>query len=107
MGGALHQLDFIHLGNFLFKAYETKNVLDLYKLFDSAAKSEDLNLEDLREYKAKSNWERYFSKVVDCTDDYLKNRWDELYLLRCDVAHNAIIEKRIMKELFNLSKKYP
>ena len=92
-GDALHQVDFIHLGDFLFKAYQTKNVSDLYKLFDSATKIEELNLDNLREYKAKSNWEKYFSKIVDCTDVFLKTRWDELYQLRCKVAHNAIINK--------------
>lgn len=92
-GDVLHKVDFIHLGAFLFKEYQTKDVSNLYKLFDSVTNSEELILADLRDYKAKSNWEKYFSRIVDCTRDYLKNRWDALYKLRCDVAHNAIITK--------------
>jgi hypothetical protein len=88
---ALHQIDFIHLGDFLFKAYQTRDVVDLYQKFESVQKIEELNLADLREFRARSNWERYFSKVVDCTDEYLDKRWKQLYDLRCVVAHNGII----------------
>jgi hypothetical protein len=89
----LHQIDFIHLGDFLFKPYQTRNVSELYEKLDSAQKLEDLMLSELKEFQAKSNWDRYFSKVVDCSNEYLNKRWNQLYELRCMVAHNAIIGK--------------
>jgi hypothetical protein len=88
---ALHQIDFMHLGDFLFKAYQTRDVSELYQKLDGAQNIGDLNLEELKEFTARSNWERYFSSVVDCTDEYLDKRWKQLYDLRCMVAHNAII----------------
>jgi hypothetical protein len=87
----LHQVDFNHLGDFLFKTYQTRPVSELYKKIDDAKEVSELDLNDLKEFKERSNWERYFSRVVECTNEYLKNRWEDLYKLRCMVAHNAII----------------
>lgn len=89
----LYQIDFIHLGDFLFKPYQTKNIEELHSKLENANAISDLNLEDLKEYRSKSNWERYFSKVVECTNDFLDKRWTELYELRCMIAHNAIVGK--------------
>jgi hypothetical protein len=89
----LHQIDFIHLGDFLFKSYQDKNVADLYDMLENAARIEDLDLAELKNYRGKSNWERYFSKVVACEDDYLNKRWGQLYDLRCAIAHNALVGK--------------
>ena len=36
----------------------------------------------------KLTWERYFSKIVLVENEYLKKRWNELYALRCNIAHN-------------------
>jgi hypothetical protein len=38
-----------------------------------------------------SNWSRYFSAIVDCEDSLLRSKWNELYLLRCKVAHNTYL----------------
>ena len=89
----LHQIDFIHLGDFLFKAYQTKDMQKLIDTLTKAEKLEDLNLDDLKSHIGKSNWERYFSKVVPCTNEYLDTRWKALYDLRCMVAHNALVGK--------------
>jgi len=87
----LHQVDFKHLGDFLFKPYQTRSISELYEKLDSAQKLDDLDLDELKSFTSKSNWERYFSKVVDCEDEYLDKRWQQLYELRCMVAHNAIV----------------
>ncbi len=89
----LHQVDFSHLGDLLFKVYQTRDVAKLYDTLGNAQKLDDLNLDDLKNFIAKSNWERYFSKVVACTNEYLDKRWKQLYDLRCMVAHNALVSK--------------
>lgn len=98
----LHQVDFIHLGDFLFKPYQTKDISGFYEIVESAVDIADLNLDELKDFKAKSNWERYFSKVVDCDDSYLNKRWKELYELRCMIAHNAIIKKLDYEKIVQL-----
>lgn len=89
----LHQIDFIHLGDFLFKPYQTRSMTELYEKLDDTQQLEDLDLKELKSFMPKSNWERYFSTVVDCDDEYLDKRWKQLYDLRCMVAHNAIITR--------------
>jgi uncharacterized protein YutE (UPF0331/DUF86 family) len=89
----LYQADFIHLGEVLFKAYPSKSVSELFDKLDKAQKLEDLNFTDLKEYGPQSNWKRYFSEIVECSNDYLDKKWNELYNLRCAVAHNSIVGK--------------
>jgi len=98
----LHQLDFIHLGDFLFKPYQTRNVSELYDDIEKARSNVDLNLSLLKEFRPKSNWERYFSKVVSCDDQYLDKRWLLLYDLRCLIAHNAIVTRNDYERLVEL-----
>jgi Apea-like HEPN len=98
----LHQLDFIHLGDFLFKAYQTRNVVELYDDIEKAQSNVDLNLTLLKEFRPKSNWERYFSKVVSCDDQYLDKRWSLLYELRCLIAHNAIVTRNDYERIVEL-----
>lgn len=115
----LYQIDFIHLGDFLFKPYQIKDTKDLLLLISKAQSQDDLKLDELKAFEAKSNWEKYFSKIVDCTDEFLDKRWKELYELRCSVAHNALlnkveyervsrlvseIESRLQKAIDNLDK---
>jgi hypothetical protein len=102
-GDALYELDFIDLGDLLFKAYQSKPISSLYEVIGTAEKPEDLSVETLKDFIPKSNWERYFSSVVECTDEYLKKRWDELYKLRCKVAHNAIVNKSDYEGIFSLT----
>lgn len=99
----LHQIDFIQLGDFLFSHYETQNILDLYEKIDNASSLEELDLEELKGYLSKSNWDRYFSKIVDCTDSHLHKQWKQLYELRCMVAHNSIINKSNYEDVCRIS----
>jgi hypothetical protein len=98
----LHQIDFKHLGDLLFKPYQTRNVSELYEMLDNAQQLEDLNLDELKSFTSQSNWERYFSSIVDCDDEYLDKRWKELYDLRCLVAHNAIVVKNDYDRIIQL-----
>jgi uncharacterized protein YutE (UPF0331/DUF86 family) len=88
---ALHKTDFSELASFLLKPYTNKRIEELYERLRTAESTE--HLAELKEYIPESNWKRYFSGLVACEDSYLKKRWDELYELRCKVAHNAIIDK--------------
>jgi Mn-dependent DtxR family transcriptional regulator len=99
----LHQIDFIQLGEFLFRPYQTRDVSELYQSLEDAATITDLNLDELKEFRAKSNWERYFSNVVACEDKYLDKRWDQLYELRCMIAHNAIVTRSDYERIVQLT----
>jgi len=101
----LYQVDFIHLGDFLFKAYETKSIIELYKKLNIAEKLEDLDLKELQSFIPKSNWERYFASIVECDDTYLDKQWKKLYELRCKVAHNALVIKKDYDEIVDIINK--
>lgn len=91
----LHQLDFSHLGDFLFKEYPTKKLVnELFEQLDEVQTVDELDLQELRDFIPRSNWERYFSDVVEYSSGQsLKKKWDQLYELRCKVAHNAIVTR--------------
>ena len=99
----LHQVDFIHLAEFLFKPYQSKLSSDLYSKLNNAKSLEDLNIEDLKNYVPRSNWERYFKRVVACEDEFLSKRWSKLYELRCLIAHNNFINKQDFDEINKIS----
>lgn len=84
----LYQLDFIELSTFLFEPYSTKNSLSDLKAFVN--NKDDTIFSVLEQYIPKSNWVRYFNDVVSAEDEYLKKKWEELYKLRCKVAHNNL-----------------
>ncbi|PKQ89422.1 hypothetical protein CXK86_20465 [Paenibacillus sp. BGI2013] len=89
----LYETDFIQLANFLFLEYQTEKSPTLIEKIKSVTSIEELSLNDLKSYAPKSNWERYFSTIVDCDLDYLKKRWESLYDLRNKIAHNNRINK--------------
>lgn len=100
----LYEADFIQLSNFLFKEYSTANSRKLVEKLSTAQKIDELSLAELKELVPSSNWERYFSPIVDCKSDYLQPRWERLYLLRCIVAHNNFMSTGDYEELCRLSK---
>lgn len=86
----LYDVDFIQLANFLFKPYSNKDTAKLPDILNKVIENgitEDQK-KDIMEYLPKSNWDRYFSKLVDCESEQLKKNWDILYEVRCKVAHN-------------------
>ena len=85
----------------VIKPYSRKTTDDLYKELKKANKVDDYEM--LKAFIPRSNWQRYFSKIVDCEDTYLQKRWEELYELRCKVAHNAIIGKLEYSRIIELS----
>lgn len=97
----LHNVDFIHLADFLIKPYSNTSQDDLNKKIKVANSVDDL--EAIKSLLPLSNWNRYFSSLVNCDDSYLQKRWSELYDLRCKVAHNAIVSKNDFEQIMALS----
>jgi len=87
----LHSVDFIDLAKFLLRPYSNTSAEDVYERIRKAETVADLTA--LKALTPQSNWSRYFSALVECEDEYLKKRWEQLYDLRCKVAHNAIVGK--------------
>ena len=95
----LHETDFIHLKDFLFKPYTTTSIDSIYKSIKLAKANTELDLNSLQGSLPKSNWERYFKPHIDIEDGFLSKRWEKLYELRCLIAHNNIISKTDFEEL--------
>lgn len=99
----LHSTDFIQLADFLFKPYSNQPVEKLLNQLKNYKQS-DLSNEIIESFIPKSNWERYFSTLVNCEDSYFKKKWERLYELRCLVAHNSFFTKKDLKEVNDLYK---
>ncbi|OEZ93923.1 hypothetical protein JAB8_00730 [Janthinobacterium sp. HH106] len=97
----LHNLDFIHLAHFLIKPYTKTGIAELYSGIKAAESTEDL--EKLKSCLPESNWNRYFSSLVSCDDTFLQKRWDDLYIYRCIIAHNAILNKSQFDRVLEIS----
>lgn len=97
----LYETDFIQLANFLFEPYQTDNITNLIEKIKVTKDIGKLTLEELKSYVPKSNWERYFSEIVACEQEYLKKRWEILYDYRCKIAHN----NRMNREDYNKTEK--
>ncbi|RYE02047.1 MAG: hypothetical protein EOP50_00985 [Sphingobacteriales bacterium] len=100
----LYEVDFIQLSNFLFKEYATTNASALIDRVRQAQKIEDLELEELKKAIPKSNWDRFFSKVVNCENEYLQSRWKALYERRNQIAHNRPIGRSEYDEIVRLKE---
>ncbi len=88
----LYETDFIQLSNFLFDEYRTLDISTLIKKITELS-GDSVQVSEISDFIPKSNWERYFQVSVDCEGDYLKNRWEKLYKLRCKIAHNSAFGK--------------
>lgn len=95
----LYNLDFIQLSNILFKEYSPFTPNELFEKIKKANEDSEVPLTYLKKFVPSSNWERYFSEIVDSEADYLKKRWTELYYFRNQVAHNNILTKKDFQEI--------
>lgn len=100
----LYEADFIQLSNFLFKEYSTANSRKLVEKLGAVSDINELELTELKELVPQSNWERYFSPIVDCKSEYLQTRWEKLYELRCMVAHNKFLGADDYDEICRVTK---
>jgi hypothetical protein len=89
----LHNVDFIQLKNFLFSENFPTHKDALIKKLKGAVSIDEVKIEELKSLIPTSNWDRFFSEKVDVTKEQLAKQWDELYDLRCKVAHNRTFDK--------------
>ncbi|MEQ8477308.1 hypothetical protein [Fulvivirga sp.] len=97
---ALFEADFIHLSIYIFKPYATISNEDLEKILEATESVDQLNLEEIKEFVPKSNWDRYFSEIIK--DEALETKWNKLYKLRNMIAHNKPISKGEYDEIVKL-----
>lgn len=105
--GFLHNIDFIDLTKYLFNARSLKSEDELMKIINSLEENTlppDVNLLN---YKKDSYWNRYFKDIVgDGIDaDSIKKDWEELYKLRCKIAHSKFLKKDEFEKVYDICKK--
>lgn len=99
----LDKVDFIQLTNFLFEEYSN---LDKNKIlnFIKNNKNKEFTYKELEDYIPISNWDRFFKAKLSIESKELQNKWEELYKLRCKVAHNNKINKKDYERIKTLSE---
>lgn len=100
----LYEIDFIQLSKFLFNNYASLDSKKIVEKINAATSIEDLDLSELREFVPQSNWDRYFAKIVDCTNEFLEKRWKRLYDIRNKIAHNRFISEDELEDLTIISR---
>jgi hypothetical protein len=95
----LQNLDFIDLSNVLFKPFRSLSSYDFDKILKEARTKEEIEFDTLKKFVPKSNWERYFSQIVQIDGLVLQEKWTKLYDIRNDVAHNRYLTKARYDEL--------
>lgn len=88
----MYKTDFIQLSDVLFKSYRALSHNELDKVL-SKNKLSKVDVQEIKKFLPKSNWERYFSAIIEYDESRLKDKWRRLYELRNDVAHNRHIDK--------------
>ncbi len=95
----LYKTDFIQLKDFLFEKYSPLSINKLIEKLRSTKDLSELTLKELKIFVPDSNWEKYFSELVECDDRYLSKRWERLYKLRNSVAHNRGLSRNDYNEV--------
>lgn len=98
----LHKLDFIHLSQVLFEKKRDISIEELDRLLSKTKFSED-DKEKILKYTPRSNWEKYFSELVEDNDHSLEKKWEILYKLRNKVAHNRSVTKSEFEKIKGLT----
>ncbi|NWC86960.1 hypothetical protein HX793_00405 [Pseudomonas reactans] len=98
----LHKLDFIHLSQVLF---EKKRDISLDELDRTLLKTkfDEEDKERILKYIPRSNWEKYFSALVEDKGHGLEAKWEILYKLRNKVAHNRSVKKAEFEKINGLA----
>lgn len=98
----LHKLDFIHLSQVLFEKKRDIALEELDRLL-AKTKFNDDDKEKILKYVPRSNWEKYFSSLIEEKDHSLEKKWELLYKLRNKVAHNRNVKKSEFEQIKGLA----
>jgi hypothetical protein len=98
----LHKLDFIHLNQVLFEKKRDISLEEFDRLLGKTNFSDE-DKEKILKYVPRSNWEKYFSTIIEEKDSSLENKWKLLYKLRNKVAHNRHVRKDEFEKIKGLS----
>lgn len=98
----LYKLDFIHLKQVLFDKKRDISLEEMDRLL-AKTKFSDEDKEKILKYVPKSNWEKYFSSLLDEKDSSLEKKWELLYKLRNKVAHNRHVKKEEFEQIKGLA----
>ncbi|WDC90554.1 HEPN domain-containing protein [Priestia megaterium] len=101
----LYKIDFIQLDKMLFEKFYRAPISNLIEKLGSIENLDELSLQELKEYVPKSNWERYFSELVECDEKYLSKNWKKLYEFRNKIAHSVSLNRSNYEEIKNISIK--
>lgn len=99
----LHDFDFITLSSFLFDKFAIKDINDLSIFISKYKINEKISVRELKKYTKVSNWDRFFSRLIDYEFALLESQWKELYGLRNKVAHNKTVTKEDFIKIENLT----
>ncbi len=102
----LYQTDFIHLANILSGKVKIPDLSQLQNHVSKAKNVEDLDFAFLKKYVPSNNWDKYFSEVVNLDWNDFKINWENLYLLRCKVAHNNFLNQQDYENIVRLTDKF-
>lgn len=98
----LHKLDFIHLSQVLFEKKRDISLEEMDRLL-AKTKFNDEDKEKILKYVPRSNWEKYFSSLIEEKDHSLEKKWELLYKPRNKVAHNRNVKKDEFEKIKGLA----
>lgn len=102
----VHGLDFIQLIDILLSDKYLSDKEALVSKIKQAEKNGDrLEVSEIKPLIPVSNWDKYFSKIVDMEGKDLSKLWNRLYEKRCKVAHNRHFTPEDLKIVENLCNK--
>lgn len=100
----LFKIDFIHLSDFLFAKKRDLTLSEVDRIL-AKGKYDKNDTQLLSNYLPRSNWEKYFSSIIEQDQSELEDNWKRLYKLRNKVAHNRFLTKRELSETIGVAGK--
>ncbi|MCK8495902.1 HEPN domain-containing protein [Spirosoma sp. RP8] len=100
----LYNADFSQLSEFLFSSYREMEISQLDNILNSKD-STSLTIDEIKKkILPKSNWDRYFSELINYNSKKLAEQWEQLNLLRIKVAHNKDFTKSDLDKVKSLTE---